>query len=108
MPKQWNGKQLRQARLRRGLTQEQLARAAGTTLRNIPRWEGSQNRPSAGMVQSLAEVLGVDSAAFFRGDEEEEHDEEADSLSLDELVRQRVDVLVRQALAAAADDGVAA
>jgi transcriptional regulator with XRE-family HTH domain len=102
MAKTWNGAQLRQARLHHGLTQEQLARAVSTTLRNIPRWEGSQNQPSAAMVQALAEFLGVDSASFFRNDDEAEDDDaEADMLAaLDALLGRRIDALLRQRLAA--------
>jgi transcriptional regulator with XRE-family HTH domain len=53
------GQVLRAWRSRRGLSQERLALDAGTSPRHVSRLETGRVRPSAGMVQSLAEALDV-------------------------------------------------
>lgn len=56
---------IREARLRAGLTQAQLARRADTTERNIVRWENGHNEPRAQHVAALAAATGVDPNYFF-------------------------------------------
>jgi transcriptional regulator with XRE-family HTH domain len=97
---EWNGSRLVEARLRSGLTQDGLARAAKTSVTNISRWERSKNRPSASMVLALALILSVEPASLFQADDEseEQDDAESDSLSIDEFLARRIDALLRQRL----------
>jgi transcriptional regulator with XRE-family HTH domain len=98
---EWNGNRLVQARLRSGMTQDALARAVKTSVTNISRWERSRNRPGAAMVLTLALALGVAPESLFQSDDEsegEKDDAESDSLSVDEFLARRIDVLLRQRL----------
>jgi len=56
---QLNPSRLRTARLRRMLTQEELARRAGTTEATVNRLENGLQRPRISTVRKLADVLGV-------------------------------------------------
>jgi len=99
----WNGNRLVQARLHNGLTQDGLARAAGTSVTNISRWERGKNRPGAAMVLALALILSVEPESLFQADDEveaEKDDDEADSLSIDRFLARRIDALLRQRLSA--------
>lgn len=94
-----DGTKIRQARLKAGLTQNQLARAVNTTERNIVRWETSANQPRVSSVMAIAEATGtrVDYFLTPNGDDE---DEESDlsRLTLDEFLRMRANQMVREAL----------
>lgn len=68
----WSGARLKALREQQGLTQEGLARAADTKLRNIPRWELNRNIPGANHVIALADALGVDPGEFYENGKEEE------------------------------------
>ncbi len=56
---QLNPSRLREARLRRMLTQQELAERAGTTEATVNRLENGLQRPRISTVRKLAEVLGV-------------------------------------------------
>ena len=56
--KRFSGERIRQARFDCGMTQAQLARAAGTRERNIVRWEREQNQPRLENVLAIAEATG--------------------------------------------------
>lgn len=74
--KTWSGSRLRQFRLRRGWSQDELARAATTSQRNITRYENNVNEPRANMVGRLAHALEVDEGDFFtNGSDSDEEDE---------------------------------
>ncbi len=49
---------LRQLRLRRGLTQQEVANALNVTKASISHWELGQRQPSVETVAQLASVLG--------------------------------------------------
>ena len=51
---------LRQARRRAGLTQAELAIAAGTTQSAIARWERGASHPSVERLQALVEACGLE------------------------------------------------
>jgi transcriptional regulator with XRE-family HTH domain len=54
------------ARQAAGLTQEQLARAAGVTLRTVQGWENEGRRPTQlAHLLALAAALGKDDPAWF-------------------------------------------
>jgi transcriptional regulator with XRE-family HTH domain len=52
-------KRIRKARLQAGLTQEALAREAGTSTRNIARWESGRTIPRLEHREALARALGL-------------------------------------------------
>ena len=49
---------LREARERRGLTQQQLARRLGRTQSMVARWESGEHEFTLGTLARLAEALG--------------------------------------------------
>lgn len=52
------GSRIRDARLRVGMTQAQLARAVGTSERNIFRWEHEKNSPRLKYLSAIAVATG--------------------------------------------------
>ena len=48
---------LRYCRIRKGWTQEQLARNIGVSLNTVHRWESGKNRPSPLALEKLEELL---------------------------------------------------
>ena len=56
---------LKQARLRSGLTQEQLAEAVGVSVKFIGNIERGTRAPSFETIEKIAEVLEVDASEFF-------------------------------------------
>lgn len=73
----FSGERLRQARLRKGWTQDQLARSIGTRERNIIKWEKGQNVPRAETVAALARSLGCEIEFFYIEGEPDDDAEEA-------------------------------
>jgi transcriptional regulator with XRE-family HTH domain len=57
--KRVSGNKIRQARLRAGMTQSELARKVGVSERNIVRWEGGRHQPRLEHVVAIAEACGV-------------------------------------------------
>lgn len=62
------GTRLRQLREERGLTQVELARAAGTTWMQISRYERDLHLPAADKLAALARVLRVSADMLLWGD----------------------------------------
>lgn len=58
---------IREIRLRRGLTQEQLARRAKTTGATISRWETHPSRVTIPVLENLAKILDVSPADLLPG-----------------------------------------
>ncbi len=56
---------LREARERRGLTQQQLARRLGRTQSMVARWESGEHEFTLGTLARLAEALGCDLTVRF-------------------------------------------
>ena len=83
--KTWNGKRLRQLRLRKGWSQDQLARAATTSQRNIVRWEGNHNKPGSNSLGRLAAALEVDEGDFFSNGSSPDDEEDESELATDLL-----------------------
>ena len=54
------GGNIKQARLKRGLSQEELAREIGVTTRNLQRWEKGVVTPYYRNIQAVAAALDVD------------------------------------------------
>jgi transcriptional regulator with XRE-family HTH domain len=55
-----SGDLLREARLRAGLTQQQLARRAGTSQSAIARWESGAVQPSLERLRELVRACGLE------------------------------------------------
>jgi transcriptional regulator with XRE-family HTH domain len=53
------GKRIAEARMRRGLNANQLARKAGISWANLARYEEGKNEPGAGRLLRIADALGV-------------------------------------------------
>lgn len=63
--KTWSGALLREQRVNKGWSQDELAWAVRTSQRNIARWEKNDNIPGANNVAALAHALGVDLGDFY-------------------------------------------
>lgn len=51
--------EIKEARLAKGLTQEQLAKAVGVTQGAVAQWENGLTHPAFAVLRKLAEALGV-------------------------------------------------
>jgi transcriptional regulator with XRE-family HTH domain len=60
----WIGGRIRELRDVRGWTREDLATAAGVSVRAIVQWERKEREPSWSNVLALAAALGVECTAF--------------------------------------------
>ncbi len=69
---QLNPSRLREARLRRMLTQDELAARAGTTEATVNRLENGLQRPRISTVRKLADVLGVKPEELIDWEREDE------------------------------------
>ncbi|WP_437708910.1 helix-turn-helix transcriptional regulator [Sorangium sp. So ce448] len=63
------GANVRRIRLKRGMTQQELADAAGVGLRNLKKVEHAQTNVGVAVLVKLADVLGVRPGALFRQQE---------------------------------------
>lgn len=54
------GRLIREARLRAGITQQELAERAGTTQSAIARWESGRTRPGVETVARLVRACGLE------------------------------------------------
>lgn len=59
------GENIKQARLKRGLTQEEVARDVGVTVRNYQRWERGLVTPYYRNLQAIAFALDVEEAELL-------------------------------------------
>lgn len=91
-PRQVSGDRLRKARNDAGMTQAQLARAAGVSERNIVRWENNQHTPRIEHLIAISKATGTPMEELY-GD-----DAEADRAMLAEL-HARIAMLQRNRVA---------
>ena len=68
------GHRIRIERLARGLSQTALANQLGVTFQQVQKYEKGVNRVGAGRLTKIAEVLGIEVAAFFGAKELSESD----------------------------------
>jgi transcriptional regulator with XRE-family HTH domain len=61
---EWIAGRIREIREGKGWTREDLAKAAGVSVRAIVQWERSEREPSWSNVLALASALGVECTAF--------------------------------------------
>lgn len=59
---------LKQVRIKAGLTQKQLAEAAGVTDAIVGIWESGKAKPSTKNLEMICNLLGVDMAWLLQGD----------------------------------------
>jgi transcriptional regulator with XRE-family HTH domain len=99
----FDGRKLKALRLGKGLTQAELAHRAHVRERQIIRWENAQHVPRVDAIKRLAKALGVSTAELLSEDD----DDETEIVSIDDLIRRRVDFHIRRALAAQAKENMA-
>ena len=66
------GARIRLARLKAGMTQNQLARAIETSDRNVQRWESGDNEPRAAQVRRIAIATSTTIDELLADDEDAE------------------------------------
>ena len=62
------GEQIREARRKKGLSQEEVARELGISRQAVTKWEGEQSAPSAGNLKKLAALLETTLGRLLNGD----------------------------------------
>lgn len=67
MVKEYGGK-IKEARLKAGLTQEELAKKLGIAPQNISAWENGKNPSKIETVSKIADALGVPLGYFMKAD----------------------------------------
>lgn len=75
------GKRIKQARLKKGLTQKQLADLMGVKHNSISDWENDKNKPYAETVELLMGALDIDANTLFGWDNLEQIKEDAEELA---------------------------
>lgn len=90
------GERIRSARKRAGLSHDRLGAIVGTSRQHLIRLEKGQHQPRDGMLGRIAAATGQPLAFFENGDGPVEDDEEADSLSLDDFLRQRIRLMLAE------------
>lgn len=61
------GARIKRARLRRGLTQSELAHRIDSADAQVSRWENGHAMPRISSLEAMADVLGVSPEALFAG-----------------------------------------
>jgi transcriptional regulator with XRE-family HTH domain len=93
------GQRFRQARLMKGMSQDELGEAVGVSFQAIQKYETGDNRISASRLFRAAQFLGIPVEAFFEDVQSESADNRSEALNSNELA------LIR-AVRAIADEGV--
>lgn len=62
------GKRLRDARIRKGFTQMQLAEILGAKHNSVSNWEADRNKPGTEMIEKLCELLEITPSYLIIGD----------------------------------------
>jgi transcriptional regulator with XRE-family HTH domain len=60
------GRNLRRARVRAGMTQEEVANRSGVHATEVSRIEGGKRDPQVSTVQKLAEAVGLNASDLLR------------------------------------------
>lgn len=71
------GPKLKDARVRAGLSQEQLAKQLGVTRQTVSNWENCRSYPDAGSLVALSELYGISLDAMLKSDQEAQNPIEA-------------------------------
>ena len=72
MEKVFKSERLKEARKRKGLSQEQLADLVGVTRSTVAKWEIGERSPKGDHLIKLSEILGVSPTYFFEPEEKKE------------------------------------
>lgn len=75
------GKNLRETRIKRGMSQDELAKAVGLTFQQIQKYERGANRISASRLVELSKAMGVFVTDLFTGVDAEAKEIETRSLA---------------------------
>ena len=59
------GKNIKQLRLQRNLTQRRIAEELGITIQAVSKWENNVNAPDISLLPGIARLLGVSIDALF-------------------------------------------
>lgn len=94
------GERVKDARLRKGLSQDKFAAALGTSRQNVIRWEKNKNHPSPRYVALIAGVTGRDPFEFTDEAVSVDCDDDDDDelCSIDRLLQRRIDLLITRRL----------
>lgn len=75
------GKRIREARIKKGLTQRQLAELVGVKHNSISDWENDKNKPYADMVELLLGALEIDANTLLGWDNPQQLENDAQKLA---------------------------
>ena len=85
MDQQKIGAFLRELRLDKNLTQEQLAETLGVSNRSVSRWENGNNMPDLGLLLELSKLYGVGVDEIFDGKRKEKHMDEQTAETIEKV-----------------------
>ncbi len=85
MDQQKIGAFLRELRLDKNLTQEQLAETLGVSNRSVSRWENGNNMPDLGLLLELSKLYGVGVDEIFDGKRKETHMDEQTAETIEKV-----------------------
>lgn len=71
MDKEKTGKLIKESRIQKGLTQNQLADALGVTNKAVSRWETGNSFPDIALLSTLSEILDLSINALVLGEKQE-------------------------------------
>ena len=85
MNQQKIGAFMRELRLDKGLTQEQLAERLGVSNRSVSRWENGNNLPDLSLLLELAKLYGVGVDEILDGNRKETHMDEQTAEAIEKV-----------------------
>ena len=85
MDQQKIGAFLRELRLDKNLTQEQLAETLGVSNRSVSRWENGNNMPDLGLLLELSKLYGVGVDEIFDSKRKEMHMDEQTAETIEKV-----------------------
>lgn len=85
MNQQKIGAFMRELRLDKGLTQEQLAERLGVSNRSVSRWENGNNLPDLSLLLELAKLYGVGVDEILDGKRKETHTDEQTAEAIEKV-----------------------
>lgn len=89
------GEKIRQARLKEGMSQQQLGKALGVTFQQIQKYEKGMNRVSGARWMTMAQALNVPMSYFF---EDSAVKRSANSLKIDKFMSTRQGIQIIEAM----------
>lgn len=85
MNQQKIGRFLKELRVEKNLTQEQLAELLGVTNRSVSRWENGNNMPDLSLLMELAKFYGVGVDEILEGKRKENHMDEQTAAAVENV-----------------------